>query len=119
MPEQQITQSRKQYVLNWNVMRRYNISDRNLLPEYQVMYVPFSVRYRYYILTGIILGGVFIVLVIVFLTYGLIRERKRKKEALRNLLYEHKTLKLSIEGGTTFAWRKVKGNLSFDSHFMN
>ena len=117
MPEQQITQSRKQYVLNWNVMRRYNISDRNLLPEYQVMYVPFSVRYRYYILTGIILGGVFIVLVIVFLTYGLIRERKRKKEALRNLLYEHKTLKLSIEGGTTFAWRKVKGNLSFDSHF--
>ncbi len=117
MPEQQITQSRKQYVLNWNVMRRYNISDRNLLPEYQVMYVPFSVRYRYYILTGIILGGVFIVLVIVFLTYGLIRERKRKKEALRNLRYEHKTLKLSIEGGTTFAWRKVKGDLSFDSHF--
>ncbi|WP_455585044.1 ATP-binding protein [Bacteroides sp.] len=117
MPEQQITQSQKQYVLNWNVMRRYNISDQNLLPEYQVMYVPFSVRYRYYIRTGIILGGVFIVLVIVFLTYGLIRERKRKKEALRNLLYEHKTLKLAIEGGTTFAWRKVKGNLSFDSHF--
>lgn len=117
MPEQQIIQSQKQYVLNWNVMRHYNISDRNLLPEYQVMYVPLLVRYRYYILTGIILGGVSVLLIIVFLTYSLIRERKRKKEALRNLLYEHKTLKLSIEGGTTFAWRKVKGNLSFDSHF--
>ena len=117
MPEQQITQSQKQYVLNWNVMQHYNISDRNLLPEYQVMYIPFSVRYRCYILTGIILGGMSVVLIIVSLTYGLIRERKRKKEALRNLLYEHKTLKLAIEGGTTFAWRKVKGNLSFDSHF--
>jgi signal transduction histidine kinase len=117
MPEQQITQSQKQYVLNWNVMQHYNISDRNLLPEYQVMYIPFSVRYRCYILTGIILGGMSVVLIIVSLTYGFIRERKRKKEALRNLLYEHKTLKLAIEGGTTFAWRKVKGNLSFDSHF--
>lgn len=117
MPEQQITQSQKQYVLNWNVMRHYNISDQNLPPEYQLMYIPFSVRYRYYILTGIILGGVSVLFLIVFLTYSLIRERKRKKEALRNLLYEHKTLKLSIEGGTTFAWRKVKGNLSFDSHF--
>lgn len=117
MPEQQITQGQKQYVLNWNVMQHYNISDRNLPSEYHVMYIPFSVRYRCYILTGVILGGVSVLLVIVFLTYGLICERKRKKEALRNLLYEHKTLKLSIEGGTTFAWRKVKGNLSFDSHF--
>lgn len=117
MPEQQITQSQKQYVLNWNVMQHYDISDQNLLPEYQVMYIPFSARYRYYILTGIFLGGVSILSVIVFLTYSLIRERKRKKEAVRNLLYEHETLKLSIEGGATYAWRRVEGSLSFDSHF--
>ncbi len=117
MPEQQITQSQKQYVLNWNVMQHYDISEEDLLPEYQLMYIPFSVRYRYYIFTGIILGGLFIISLIAFLTYSLIRERKRKKEALRNLLYEHETLKLSIEGGTTFAWRREKGSLSFDAHF--
>lgn len=117
MPSQQITQCPKQYVLNWKVMQRYGISDEGLPDEYHIMYIPYSVRYRYFILAGCVLGGFCLFSLIGFLGYGLMRERKRKKEALRNLLYEHKTLQLAIEGGTTYAWRMEKGCLGFDSHF--
>ena len=117
MPIQQITPSPKEYVLNWNVLQRFGISTENFPTEYKIMYIPFTVRYRYLILTGYILGGSFILSVIAILFYGLSREKKRKREALRNLRYEHETLKLAIEGGTTYAWRREKGGLSFDAHF--
>lgn len=99
IPEQQLTQSRKEYVLNWNVLQRYGISAEDLPAEYKVMYIPFSERYKYYILSGYILGGILLVSVIVFLTYSLSRERRRKRKALRDLKLEHQTLKLAIEGG--------------------
>lgn len=117
MPEHQMIQSKKEYVLNWNVMQRYGISTENLPPEYHIMYIPFTVRYRYHILFFSILGSLLILFIIAYLTHSLSQERKRKREALRNLQYEHETLKLAIEGGTTYAWRKEKGGLSFDSHF--
>ena len=116
-PQRQITQCRKQYVLNWNVMRRYGISAENLPPQYEVMYVPLTVRYRYYILAGYIAGAGLIAALILFLTYSLSRERRRKREAVHDLLYEHETLKLAIEGGETYAWHIREGCLSFDSHF--
>lgn len=117
MPEQQITQCHKEFVLNWKVLQRYKISTENLSPEYKIMYIPFSVCYRTFILSGFILGGLFIVALIAFLIYRLAHERKRKREALRNLRYEHETLRLAIEGGTTYAWRREKSTLSFDPHF--
>ena len=117
MPRQQMTQSRKEYVLNWKVMQRYGISTKNLPSEYHLMYIPFTVRYRYYILFSSVSGSLLVLLLIAYLTHSLTRERKRKKDALLHLLYEHETLKLAIEGGTTYAWRKEKDGLSFDSHF--
>lgn len=117
VPEQQMIQSPKRYVINWHVMQRYGISSERLLPEYEVMYVPFGVRYRYYLIGGGILGALVILFVIVYLRQSLVRERARKREALLNLRYEHETFKLAIEGGTTYVWRKSERGLRFDDHF--
>ena len=117
MPRQQVTECTKQYVLNWHVLRKYGIPLESIPEVYTVMYIPFSERYRYYILVGSILGAVFVLTVIVLLTYSLLRERKRKREALRNLLYEHETLCLAIEGNSTFAWRLEGDSVSCDSQF--
>lgn len=117
MPEQQIVQCRKEYVLNWNVLQRYGISMEDLPPEYHVMYIPFSVRYRYLILSGCVLGVVLVLSVFGYLMHSLGRERRRKKEALRKLRYKHETLSLAIEGGTTYAWRREEGGLIFDPQF--
>lgn len=117
MPRQQVTECAKQYVLNWHVLQKYGIPLESILAEYTVMYIPFSERYRYPILIGSILGAVFVLTVIVLLSFSLLRERRRKREALRNLLYEHETLCLAIEGNSTYAWRLEGDSVSCDSQF--
>ena len=117
MPRQQVTECAKQYVLNWHVLQKYGIPLESIPAEYTVMYIPFSERYRYPILIGSILGAVFVLTVIVLLSFSLLRERRRKREALRNLLYEHGTLCLAIEGNSTYAWRLEGDSVSCDSQF--
>ena len=115
MPRQQVTECAKQYVLNWHVLQKYGIPLESIPVEYTVMYIPFSERYRYHILVGSILGAVFVLTVIVLLSFSLLHERRRKREALRNLLYEHETLCLAIEGNSTYAWRLEGDSVSCDS----
>ena len=117
MPRQQVTECAKQYVLNWHVLQKYGIPLESIPVEYTVMYIPFSERYRYHILVGSILGAVFVLTVIVWLSFSLLHERRRKREALRNLLYEHETLCLAIEGNSTYAWRLEGDSVSCDSQF--
>ena len=117
MPRQQVTECAKQYVLNWHVLQKYGIPLESIPAEYTVMYIPFSERYRYPILIGSILGAVFVLTVIVLFSFSLLRERRRKREALRNLLYEHETLCLAIEGNSTYAWRLEGDSVSCDSQF--
>lgn len=117
MPRQQVTECAKQYVLNWHVLQKYGIPLESIPAEYTVMYIPFSERYRYPILIGSVLGAVFVLTVIVLLSFSLLRERRRKREALRNLLYEHETLCLAIEGNSTYAWRLEGDSVSCDSQF--
>ena len=117
MPRQQVTECAKQYVLNWHVLQKYGIPLESIPAEYTVMYIPFSERYRYPILIGSILGAVFVLTVIVLLSFSLLRERRRKREALRNLLYEHETLCLAFEGNSTYAWRLEGDSVSCDSQF--
>ena len=117
MPRQQVTECAKQYVLNWHVLQKYGIPLESIPAEYTVMYIPFSERYRYPILISSILGAVFVLTVIVLLSFSLLRERRRKREALRNLLYEHETLCLAIEGNSTYAWRLEGDSVSCDSQF--
>lgn len=117
MPRQRVTECAKQYVLNWHVLQKYGIPLESIPVEYTVMYIPFSERYRYHILVGSILGAVFVLTVIVLLSFSLLHERRRKREALRNLLYEHETLCLAIEGNSTYAWRLEGDSVSCDSQF--
>lgn len=117
MPRQQVTECAKQYVLNWHVLQKYGIPLESIPVEYTVMYIPFSECYRYHILVGSILGAVFVLTVIVLLSFSLLHERRRKREALRNLLYEHETLCLAIEGNSTYAWRLEGDSVSCDSQF--
>ena len=117
MPRQQVTECAKQYVLNKHVLQKYGIPLESIPAEYTVMYIPFSERYRYPILIGSILGAVFVLTVIVLLSFSLLRERRRKREALRILLYEHETLCLAIEGNSTYAWRLEGDSVSCDSQF--
>lgn len=117
MPERQVQQSAKQYVLNWYTLQRYNISLNNIPSEYIVMYIPFTERYHYHILFVSFFGGAVLLALIFYLFRSLRLERRRKREAQRNLRYEHETLSLAIEGAATYAWRMDGEGIAFDSQF--
>ena len=117
IPERQVQQSAKQYVLNWYTLQRYNISLKNIPSEYIVMYIPFTERYHYHILFISFFGGALLMALILYLFRSLRLERRRKREAQRNLRYEHETLSLAIEGAATYAWRMDGEGIAFDSQF--
>lgn len=119
MPRQQVTQCAKQYVLNWHVLQRYQIPLESIPQEYIVMHMPFTVQYYYYILAASILGAAVIMAVIVILAFSFLRERRRKRAALRSLLYEHETLSLAIEGDCTYVWRLEGDTVFCDSQFYD
>lgn len=119
MPQQQTTYCKKQYVLNWRVLQRYHIPLEQIPPEYTIMYVPFVERYHYLILYGSILGGAVILFLLIFLAYSFRRERRRKREALRNLRYEHETFSLATEGNSTYTWRLEGDAIFCDSQFYD
>lgn len=113
----QLTFCPKQYVVNWHVLQRYNIPLDVIPKEYSVMYIPFYALYRTPIIYGILILSVVLLSVIATLSYGFIRERRRKREALRGMRYEHETLRLAIEGGSTYVWRLEGDEILFDSQF--
>lgn len=117
IPTQQVMPCAKQYVINWYVMQRYQIPPESIPRDYTVMYIPFFERYYSYILAASILGTGVILTVILLLTFSLLRERRRKREALRGLMYEHETLSLAIEGNSTYVWRLEGETIFCDSQF--
>lgn len=119
MPQQQVTQCTKQCVLNWHVLQRYQIPLESIPQEYIVMYIPFTVKYYYHILAASILGAAIIMAIIVILAFSFLRERRRKRAALRSLQYEHETLSLAIEGDCTYVWRLEGDTVFCDSQFYD
>lgn len=118
MPSSQTIQSRKEYVLNWHVLKRYGISSDRISAEYRIMYVPFTMRYRGPLIAVAVAGILIVLFVIAYLRHAMHRERRRKRHALDELRYEHETLLLAIGGATTYAWRRKGEALYFDVHFL-
>lgn len=116
MPRQ-LTYCPKQYVVNWHVLQRYNIPLEVIPEEYTVMYIPFYVVYRTPFIYGALILSVVLLAIITTLSYGFFRERRRKREALRDKRYEHETLRLAIEGGSTYVWRLEEDRVYCDSQF--
>ena len=118
MPVEQAKQTPKEYVLNWKIMKKYNIDPKNIPAEYRIMYMPFTAKYSKELKAANVSIFIALIVSLIGLFYTLRRERKRKKEALRNLKFEHENMKLAIEGGQGYAWRYDGKNFLFDQAFM-
>lgn len=83
-----ITESPKVYAFDWKELQRFNIKlDR--LPKGSVIYnLPTEVRYKSYIIAGIILLVLIIFYIIGYLIFMYRRESERKKQAQLNLIEE-------------------------------
>lgn len=117
MPEQQLSQCTKQYVVNWKTLQKYKIPEDRIPKEFTIMHKPWTEQYSGIIWVARIAVSLFLLAFIGYLVYMYTREKKRKQDAQRNLKYEHELLTLAMEGGNTYAWRFDGGEAVFDSLF--
>lgn len=98
IPVPAVKQIAKQYLVNWQAMKRYQIPLESIPPEYTIMYRPWREKYATPILILESLLVFTLLLGIAYLIYIYTLEKGRKKEALRNLRFEHEALTLALGG---------------------
>lgn len=113
-----IRESRKTYVIDWNVMQQRGISKERIPKECTIINIPFSEKYP------VLWGGTGVVVIVISLSTLFVwlfflyrREQGRKKRALYELENEKETLALAIEGSDTFAWKLENDHFIFEKDF--
>ena len=116
-----IKESQKKYLLDWTVLTRWNIPVEDVPSGFEIVNMPFYVKYRMeaIVITAII--TLFILSLITYLYFLYSREAKRKRRAQSDLREEKEFLSLALEGGKIFAWRynRDTSEFIFDKEFSD
>lgn len=112
-----IRESRKTYVIDWNVMQQRGISKERIPKECTIINIPFSEKYPVLWGMGVVVIVISLSTLFVWLFFLYRREQGRKKRALYELENEKATLALAIEGSDTFAWKLENDHFIFEKDF--
>ena len=112
-----IRESRKTYVIDWNVMQQRGISKERIPKECTIINIPFSEKYPVLWGMGVVVIVISLSTLFVWLFFLYRREQGRKKRALYELENEKETLALAIEGSDTFAWKLENDHFIFEKDF--
>ena len=112
-----VRESRKKYVVDWNVMQQRGISKESIPAECTIINIPFREEYPVAWGTGVVLIIILLSTLFVWLFFLYRREQGRKRRALYDLESEKETLALAIEGSDTFAWKLENDHFVFEKEF--
>ena len=112
-----VRESRKKYVVDWNVMQQRGISKESIPAECTIINIPFREEYPVAWGTGVVLIIILLSTLFVWLFFLYRREQGRKRRALYELESEKETLALAIEGSDTFAWKLENDHFVFEKEF--
>lgn len=112
-----ITETPKEYLLDWTELMRWHLSPRLLPPEYKIINMPFTERYKSHLIAGGTLGSIVIILIIVYLLLLYLQANQKKRRAENNLRQGERFLSLALSGGKVFAFQIKEGFIYFDPHF--
>lgn len=112
-----IAESRKEYVFDWNTMKRNGLLKKDIPAYCKIINIPFSKQYPALWLSFIVVSAIFLITVVSCLLWLYLREQKRKKRALLALANEKETLALAVEGGTTYVWTFENNKFVFEDGF--
>lgn len=112
-----VRESRKKYVVDWNVMQQRGISKESIPVECTIINIPFREEYPVAWGTGVVLIIILLSTLFVWLFFLYRREQGRKRRALYELESEKETLALAIEGSDTFAWKLENDHFVFEKEF--
>lgn len=111
----------KKYVVDWAVLDRWGITVNQVPKEFEIVNMPFFVRYKTEAIILLSLIIIFTVSLIVYLLFLYRREAARKRQAQMNLWEEKEFLSLAMEGSNIFAWRfsNRSHEFAFDKEFAD
>ena len=112
-----VRESRKKYVVDWNVMQQRGISKESIPAECTIINIPFREEYPVAWGTGVVLIIILLSTLFVWLFFLYRREQGRKRRALYELESEKETLALAIEGSDTSAWKLENDHFVFEKEF--
>ena len=112
-----VRESRKKYVVDWNVMQQRGISKESIPAECTIINIPFREEYPVAWGPGVVLIIILLSTLFVWLFFLYRREQGRKRRALYELESEKETLALAIEGSDTFAWKLENDHFVFEKEF--
>lgn len=112
-----VRESRKKYVVDWNVIQQRGISKESIPAECTIINIPFREEYPVAWGTGVVLIIILLSTLFVWLFFLYRREQGRKRRALYELESEKETLALAIEGSDTFAWKLENDHFVFEKEF--
>lgn len=112
-----VRESRKKYVVDWNVMQQRGISKESIPAECTIINIPFQEEYPVVWGIGVVLIIILLSMLFVWLFFLYRREQGRKRRALYELESEKETLALAIEGSDTFAWKLENDHFVFEKEF--
>ena len=112
-----VRESRKKYVVDWNVMQQRGISKESIPAECTIINIPFREEYPVAWGTGVVLIVILLSTLFVWLFFLYRREQGRKRRALYELESEKETLALALEGSDTFAWKLENDHFVFEKEF--
>ena len=112
-----VRESRKKYVVDWNVMQQRGISKESIPADCTIINIPFQEEYPVVWGIGVVLIIILLSTLFVWLFFLYRREQGRKRRALYELESEKETLALAIEGSDTFAWKLENDHFVFEKEF--
>jgi signal transduction histidine kinase len=105
----------KHYVVDWRVMRRFDIPEENIPSGVTIVNQPFDKAHPIIWTTGLSIIIVAVIWLIILYTLA----RRKKLQLVNDLIKEREMLSLATQSSGTFVWSFGKGLFHFEKAFWN
>ena len=112
-----IRPTRKDYYLDWSIAKKHGFTHDNLPEGYKVVNMPWKDKYP--ILYTLFLYSGFIATAVAFfiLIRLLLKERRQKKEIIKQLERENTLYNMAVKDSPTFAWERKGSRINISKRF--
>lgn len=112
-----ITESPKEYLVDWKEMVRWDIPRKQVPFSYRIINMPWTERYKIPLVLIGSVAGTGIVILIVYLLHLYRTENRKKHQAEEELRKGERFLSLALAGGKVFAFQIKNGFFHFNPDF--
>lgn len=110
--------SRKGHYIDWvNYRLHRNLPIDSIPAKYELVRDTFSDHYPHLSVWLYSIGGGLVALLILFLLFVNLRERRHKRRIIRQSLEERKMLKMALQNSQAFAWKQRGDEITLEEDF--